>query len=223
MVARSIGSSERGAALLIVITLVLMLGAISAAVAIASRTETLLAAGFRQGRETAYAAEGAVALAVRELASISEWNAVLTGAVTASFTDGAAIGTKTLFGGEPVTLCCGRPSATDDVQQRAFGGRDWGDDTPQWQIFAWGPVARWLPAGRIDSALYVTVWVADDGEDGDRNPFADSNGILLVHGQARGPAGSRRILEAAIRRQTIGEPAAPGPGVHVLTWQEIRW
>ncbi len=209
-------------ALLLAIALMLMLVAIGGAVSIASRTETLIAASFRQAREAVYAAEGAVAMAVRDLDGIPDWNVVLSGAVTSSFTDGAAIGSRTLPGGGSVVLCCGLSSLSGEVQQRAHAGRSWGADTPQWQIFAWGPASRWLPAGRIQNALYVVVWVADDTADADGNPAADSNGIIELHSHALGPAGGRRVVEVLVQRPAVG--AGPAlPGLRILSWRDRRW
>jgi hypothetical protein len=213
---------ERGLALLLAILLVLMLVAIGGAVSIASRTETLIAANFRQSREALYAAEGAIALAVRDLGDAADWSAVLSGALASSFTDGAAIGSRTLPGGETVVLCCSRPSLTDDVQQRAHGGRSWGPDTPQWQLFAWGPSSGWLAPGRIDSAMYLVVWVADDTADGDGNPAADTNGILELHAHALGPNGGRRVVEVLVQRPPAGGGPQP-PGLKILSWREMRW
>ena len=211
-------SGERGAALLLVIMLVLVLAAIGAAVSVATRTETLIAANFRQERELLYAAEGAVALAVHDAASNPDWSLLVSGSAVSSFTDGAAIGARRLPGGDLVTLCCGPPSLTSDVQDRALGGRSWGADTPVWQLFAWGRAADWLPAGRIDSALYVVVWLADDPDDGDGNPAVDANGVVLLHGQALGPRGGRQVIDAVIGR---GGPA-PSP-VRIISWREGRW
>ncbi len=210
--------NETGAALLLVIMLVLVLGAIGAAVSVASRTETLIAANFRQGRETLHVAEGALAQAVHDLSTQPDWSLALAGATVSSFTDGAAIGQRTLPGGDTVSLCCGVPSLTSDVQERALAGRNWGADTPVWQIFAWGRAADWLPAGRIDSATYVVVWVADDPEDGDGNAAVDSNGVVLLHGHALGPRGGRQVIDAAIGRDT----PAPAP-VRIISWREGRW
>ncbi|MDQ3488437.1 MAG: hypothetical protein M3468_11985 [Acidobacteriota bacterium] len=210
--------NENGAALLLVIMLVLVLGAIGAAVSVATRTETLIAANFRQGRETLYVAEGALAQAVHDLATQPDWSTVLAGAALSTFTDGAATGQRTLPGGDIVTLCCGQPSLTSDVQERALGGRSWGADTPVWQMFAWGRAADWLPAGRIDSAMYVVVWVADDPEDGDGNAAIDSNGVVLLHGHALGPRGGRQVIDAAIGRDT----SALAP-VRIISWREGRW
>lgn len=211
--------NERGAALLVAITLTLFVVAIGAAVSIASRTETLIAASFRESRELLYAAEGAVALAIRDLDQAPDWSAVLSGASASSFTDGASIGSRTLPGGTVVTLCCTAGSLSADVQQRAHGGRDWGGDTPQWQLFAWGPAAAWLTAGRIDSPVYVAVWVADDSADGDGNPAADTNGVVELHAQALGMNGGRRVVQALVERPA----GTPVSGIRVRSWHEVRW
>jgi len=219
----SLAADERGVALLLAIVLVLLLVAIGGAVSIATRTETLIAANFRESREALYAAEGAIALAVRDLAAAPDWGAVLSGALASSFTDGAAIGPRTLPGGGTVVLCCGRPSLTDDVQQRAHGGQSWGADTPQWQLFAWGPSSGWLAPGRIVSAMYLVVWVADDTADADGNPAADTNGILELHAHALGPNGGRRVVEVLVQRPPAGGGGPPPPGLRILSWREMRW
>jgi hypothetical protein len=213
---------ERGAALLLALTLVLLLVAIGGAVSIASRTETLIAAQFRQSREALYAAEGAIAFAIHDLGGIADWDPVLSGALASSVTDGAAIGARTLPGGDTVVLCCGASSLTGDVQRRAHGGRTWGADTPQWQVFGWGPVSGWLLPGRIDSPIYVVVWVADDSADGDGNPAADANGIVELHAQALAPGGGRKVVEVLIQRPPAGA-GTPSAALKVLSWRDVRW
>ena len=219
---RRMVGDQRGTALVIAITLVLLVVAIGAAVAVTSRTETLIAANFRASREMLYAADGIVALATRDLDTASDWNAVLSGASASSFTDGASIGSRTLPGGTPVVLCCGPGSLAADVQLRAYGGRDWGADTPQWQLFAWGPSAWWLPAGRLETPVYVAIWVADDPEDGDGNPTTDANGRLLLHAQALGGRGGRRIVEVLVQRPVSTGLPLPR-GLRILSWHEVRW
>jgi len=215
------GTNDRGAALLMAITLVLIVAAIAAAVSVTSRTETLIAASFREGKEMLYAAEGAIALAVRDLDGTADWNQVLSGAPS-SFTDGASTGSRTLPGGGTITLCCGPGSVTADVQQRAHGGRDWGADTPQWKMFAWGRAADWLPAGRLFTPVYVAVWIADDPADGDGNPVLDANGILLLHAVALGISGGRRAVEVIVQRPATSE-FPPPQGLRILSWQDVRW
>ena len=213
---------ERGTALVMAITLTMLLVAIAAAVAVTSRTETLIAANFREAREMLYGAEGAIAIAVRDLDAAPDWNAVLSGASTSSFTDGASIGSRTLAGGSAVVLCCGSGSVTADVQQRAYGGRDWGPDTPQWQIYGWGPVSAWLAPGRLATPVYAAVWVADDPADGDGNPVLDANGVLILHAVALGGRGGRRIIEVLVQRPaSAGLP--PPRGLRILSWHELRW
>jgi hypothetical protein len=216
-------ANARGAALLLVITLVLLLAAIGAAVSVASRTEILIAASFRQGREAMYAAEGAVGRAVRDLAVLPDWNVVLSGAVRSPFTEGAATSSRVLPGGDTLTLCCGPLSLTDEVQHRALGGRRWGDDTPLWQMFAWGPVSAWSAGAAIDSRLYVVVWVADDPDDWDGDPTVDSNGILGIYAHALGPRGARGVVDALIRRAPAADEGPPPPRVRILSWREGQW
>ena len=217
------GGNERGTALLTAILLTVLFGALAAAVTVATRTETLIGANFRQARETLHAADGAAALAIHELAGLPDWTLVVSGAVTSSFTDGAATGARRLPGGDTITLCCGPGSVSGDVQQRAYGGADWGADTPVWRLFAWGPADTFLGAGRIQSVVYVATWVADDPQDGDGNPGVDSNRTVVVHAQAFAAANGRRVIEALVQRPTLAVTGAPSAGVRNVVWREIRW
>jgi hypothetical protein len=217
------GTNERGTALVLAIVLTMVVGAVGAAVWTASRADSLMAANFSRAREALHVAEGGIGIALKDLAVTPTWNDVLTGTTVSSFTDGPAIGTKRLPSGAQAILCCGPGSLSDEVQQRARDGRNWAGDTPQWQLYAWGPASAWLPAGRIQSAAYVAVWISDDVVDGDGDPRADNNGIVEVHAQAFGVGGTRRIVEATVQRQVIGSSGLPGPGVHVLSWREVRW
>jgi hypothetical protein len=215
--------NERGLGLVLALIFIVLVSGVAAAVIIVSRTETLVAANFGSGREGLYAAEGVAAQTVRDLAAAPNWNGVLTAAVPSAFMDGAAIGSRILPGGDVVTLCCGPGSLSGDVQARADGGRLWGPDTPQWTLFAWGPVSDWRPPGALRSAFYVAAWVSDDPADGDGDPSADNNGVLRIHAQALGPRGARRIVEAVVQRPSIGSPAVPAPGVRLVSWREVRW
>ena len=215
--------SERGTGVVLALVFVVLLWGVAAAVVIVSRTETLVAANFRFSREALYAAEGGLSQALRDLGAATDWTGVLRATVPSTFTDGAAIGSRTLPGGDTVTLCCGPSSLTAQVQLRADGGRAWGADTPQWILYAWGPVTAWRPPGILRSSFYVAAWVSDDPADGDGDPSADNNGVVRIHAQALGPSGGRRTVEAVVQRPMIGSPPTPAPGVRVVSWREVRW
>ena len=212
-------ANEQGMALLMAIGILLLLAAIGGILIATSRLEMLIVGASQQSYATRYAAEGAAARAVHELGTIPLWTPALTGAVVSSFTDGAAIGPKMMPGGDRITLCCGAGSLTAEVQRRAHGGRSWGGNTPQWQLFAWGPVDRWLTPGRIVSPLYVAAWIADDLEDGDGDPYVDSNGFVELHVHALAPGGGRRVLRVLVSRPAGGSPA----DLRVHGWRDLRW
>ena len=223
MLTASILRDERGSALFTTVLLVVLFGALAAAVTIVTRTETLVAAHFREARETLHAAEGAAALATHELGSIPDWTLAVSGALTSSFADGTVAGARPLPSGGSITLCCGPGSVTADVQQRAYGGRNWGADTPVWRLFAWGPANGWLGAGRIQTVVYIAVWVADDPYDGDGNPDVDSNRTVAIHAQGFTTAGGRRVVESLVQRPIIPATGAPSAGVRNVFWRDIRW
>jgi hypothetical protein len=81
-------------------------------------------------------------------------------------------------------------------------------------LYAAGPAAAWL--GSVAPGLaepILAVWVADDGGDGDAAPLADSNGRVLVHAEAVGPAGGRAAVTVLVER------AGPSP----LPVRRIAW
>jgi hypothetical protein len=76
-----------------------------------------------------------------------------------------------------------------------------------------------LPAGQVDSAMYVVIWVADDPSEVDGAPTVDANGVLTVRAQAYGPGGTKRMVEATVARMG---PPGPAGGVLTLSWRAIR-
>ena len=212
---------ERGAALLVAMALVAILTAAAGAAALNARLESLLSASFREASEARALAHGALARAIADLSSMSDWSPVLAGAVS-SFVDGASTAAKRLPGGDVALLCCGPESITGQLQQRGNGGRSWGANTPQWRLFVWGPAERWLESGR-SSPFYLLVWVADDPEDDDGDPSRDSNGVLLLHAAALGRGNARRTLQAVIRHARAPDGSQALRGVAVLSVYETRW
>jgi hypothetical protein len=215
--------NDRGSALLTAILIVVLLAALAPVATVGPRIETLVSGHFRQAQESLHIAEGAAALVTHDLAAIADWTSVLSTGATAAFADGSPTGPRVLPGGDTVTLCCGPGSLSDGVQQRAYGGVDWGADTPVWRLFAWGPAASWLPAGRIDGRSYVAVWIADDPHDGDGDPWRDSNRTLALHAQAFAAGGGRRVVETLLWRPMNIATGTPSAGVRNVFWREIRW
>ena len=100
----------------------------------------------------------------------------------------------------------------------------------RWRVFAFGRLADLLPAGSPDSGFYIVALVADDGSENDQDPGTDGgvvsgvpnpgSGVLLVRGEAFGPAGAYRRVEATIAR--IGTPESGGTGLRMLSWRPTR-
>jgi hypothetical protein len=212
---------ERGSAVFLALILLVLLAAVAAVAMLAGQSETLLAASFRQGHEALYVADGGLNRALKELADMPDWTPILSGVATSSFVDGPATGTKPMPGGGTSVLCCGGTSLTGGLQLRGNGGGDWGADTPQWQIYSWGPAALWLTDTRIHSVFYVVVWAADDTSDGDGNPARDSNGTVALVALSVGPRGSHRAVQAVVQRVPAGSGGSPR--LRVLSWSESRW
>ena len=213
--------NESGIALVLAIALATILGVLGAAVALTAQMETLISGRFEQGRALAYAADGALAMAFAELGS-TDWTPALGGAVS-SFTDGDPTTAHRIPGIGTVALCCGAGSLTVAVEQAANAGRAWGPNTPRWTLYAWGPVAFWLPGDAIRAPFYVAVWIADDPSDGDGNPAVDSNQVIDLYTVVLGPGGGRRSLRALAARPLDGDGEPLARGIRLLSWHETRW
>ena len=193
-------SDEKGAALLIAILTTMLLAALAASLVYVSTTETLISAAFRHGEETSNAADAALERALLDLDLLPDWSPALSGTV-ASFSDGqiqfiAPDGRRFDLG----QLTQQRQRESDE----RYGGQAFGADTPQWRLYAHASLGHLLPAGIVSQPAYLVVWVADDGWDGDGDPSADSNRLVLVHAEAYGAGGARRAFEASVGRAPDG-------------------
>jgi hypothetical protein len=184
-----------------------------------------------------YAADSAIEMAARDLAQIDDWNAALSGGQGGSFTDGIAEGVRGLPGGGAVDLTlmtnmlnCGRSSTCTAAQMNASSReRPWGANNPRWRLFAYGPMQQFTQLAR-PASCYLAVWIADDGREQDGDPLADEadamqpgHGIVRLHAEAFGVAGSRRAIEAELSKACPGgEESACLPGIRVQSWQELR-
>jgi hypothetical protein len=202
---------ERGAALVVALLMAILLGAIGASLITLSNTETLIAATYRHAIETTYGAEAGLERAVHDLATIADWSVVLAAPpanLTSTAMDDGTLRPRTP-GGRTLNL-----AGLTDARQRESDTRDGGDryraDAPQWRLYGHAPIsdlsdsANLLSGAAEPPPIYVIVWVADDGADGDGDPETDANGRILVHAEAYGPAGARRAAEASIERLADG-------------------
>ena len=207
-------SNERGAAVILALLIMVLLATIGAALVTLTTTDVLIASSHRHGLEASNAAEAALERALHELASLPDWSAALAAPpanVTATFSETSSF--ALLPDGRRLEL-----AALTAERQRESDAREgigaFGADAPRWRLFGHASTARLYGAGD-DDPLYLLVWVADDGWDGDGDAERDTNGSVVVHAQAFGARGARRAVEAAVRRSGDG-------AIERRSWQRVR-
>ena len=206
---------ERGSAIVVALLSLLLLTALGLALTLTTTTETAIAANQRMGQEAMNAADAAVERAMQDLLTLPDWNRALSGAEQSSFIDGGPGGMRTLPDGTTVNLSellnlarCSRPAACSaaDIATNS-PERSWAANNPVWQLYAYGPVSELLPAGTVNSPIYVAVMVGDDPSETDGDPLTDGNsganpgsGVLSLRAEAFGPHGTHRVIEATMAR-----------------------
>jgi hypothetical protein len=205
---------ERGAALITALLATMLLTALGMAVVLVSNTETMITHNYRRSSEALYAADAAVERAIQDLLLIPRWNDALGGGTAgspgislerASFTYGEPTTNLTIPGGGRVVLCCSDGSVSDQLQDETNTANLWGPNNPTWRLYSWGPLESILPTGTVDSDAFVAVWIADDPSETDGNPQQDTNGVLTLHAEAYGGAGTRKIVEVTVARTSSTE------------------
>ena len=187
-----------------------LLSALGTSLMVVTSTEVRAAANYAASRETMYAADGALQIALRELLAVSDWKALLSSGALSGFVDGVPSGVRQLGDG----------STVDPAQATSLANgepRPWGANNPVWRLFAFG---------RVGQRTYVIAWVGDDSAENDGDPLIDGggvsnpgDGILAVRAEAFGVGGAHTVLEATVRQDTAG----PGvPMVRMLSWQAVR-
>ena len=228
-------TSQRGIALLIVILITTFLSALGIGVMMAVFMDRLATGNVAGAASLFYAADAGIEIAARDLARVADWNTVLSGAVRSDFTDRGVTGIGRFPGGGTVDLSaatnmlnCGKATTCTPAQMNANSReRPWGANNPRWRLYAYGPMAQLTELVR-PAPCYLAVWVADDYREQDGDPAADASadtdaghGIVRVHAEAFGVAGSRRVIEAELAR-ICPDPGECLPGIRVQSWQELR-
>lgn len=196
----SVLREERGTALVLALLTSAFLGAVASGLVLLTSGELLIAAHHRDTHETEAAAGAALDLTVAELQQIADWDLALSGGVQAGFFERS--GSPVLADGTRIDL-----AAATSIVQASSATASWGSDRPRWTLFVAGRASALLPGRAAPADLYLLGWVADDSGDGDGNPTVDSNGIVQVWAEARGPAGRRHALRGVYAR--VSGPPAP--------------
>ncbi|HUQ88224.1 MAG TPA: hypothetical protein VM096_11735 [Vicinamibacterales bacterium] len=234
---RSLKAGQRGIALIMVILITAFLSALGLGLLLAVFMDRLASTNMAGSVAMLYAADAAIEFAARDLSADRDWNTVLSGGRRSSFTDGAPGGVRTIAGVGTIDLTastnilnCGKATNCTDAQMNANSReRPWGPNNPRWRLYAFGPIERFSALTRPPSC-YLAVWIADDSREQDADALADAldagepgHGIVRVHAEAFGLAGSRRAIEAElVRACRAGGVGACLPGIRVQSWQELR-
>lgn len=203
------GAGQEGAVLMLALVMAGLLAALSISLLMVADTERRAAANASGSLVALAAADAAIERALVDLRRTASWTPLVNGSQSSGFTDRARR-VALPFGGQ-----LDLDAATADLQADATSAATFGSDTPRWQLFSWGPLARMGAPGAVDSLQYVAVWIADDPGDADGDPLADANGQVTLHAEARGPGGARRVVEASVAQ------ANPG-AVRLISWREVR-
>ena len=185
--------NQRGAALVIAVMGVCLMAALGASLAVMTGTEARIAANYVHATEAGYAAEAALEIGIQELMAQNDWTALLSGTALSTFTDGAPGGHRRLADGSMLDL--GKLASEMTM------------DSPTWRLFAFGPLSQIQPTEDLRSDGYLVVWARSD-------PAADAASLFL-RAEAFGAAGTRRAVEATVRKTEAG-------GVRMLSWREVR-
>ena len=229
-------TSERGVALVAVMSASSLLLALALSLALTTTVEVGIAANQRDAVQTLHAAEAALERAIADLTS-ADWDAVLAGVATSPFHDAAGVvtlpdGRQLNVPQETNRLRCGAIACADADLDRVTASRPWGRNNPRWTVFASGALQDLLPDHAIAARSYLVVWVADDPAENDAQPLRDGGppaivdaanrsnpgrGVLWVHARAYGASGARRAIEALVER----DPRWPSAQLRVRVWREI--
>ncbi len=240
---REARSSERGVALLMTMAVLSLLLVMAIGIALVASVDLTIAANHTRSLEALYATDAGLARVAADVASIDDWNLVLSGAATSPHADGAPTGVKARpdgasldLGSETNLANCNHPGAcTDGELDQVTKERPWGPNNPRWRPFAYGPLRSWLPPGST-SLFYVVAWVADDPSETDADPARDGGaalagedgvpsgaglGVVQVRVAAFGPVGAHRAIQATLVRGGVREGGGRPP-VRVEGWRELQ-
>jgi hypothetical protein len=215
------GASERGSALLCALIVISLIATLGAGLALVVSTEALLAGSYYGSQQGLYAAEAGAERAIGELRLLSTWRDVpgpATSTPSVDFNDGQT--NPRAPDGSMLNLA----QLTARRQSESDAAYSNGPDRPVWRLYAHAPLNRMIP-GTGTNIAYVVVWLADDPDDTDGDPAIDANDLIMIHAEAFGTRGGRRMVETTIQREEAMAAGLPGimrSDVRVIAWREVR-
>jgi hypothetical protein len=200
---RGVRADERGAALIGVLLLLMMMSALVAALTVNSQTETFISRNTMAATQAQLSAEAGlnhtVAVAIDY---IFQWKSHGCGAGVGGVDAGVAAAVNTFLSGPGATSCDTPAGAADDSLESFLDILGIPSGTP-----------LALSSTVLDAIEYETVIMDDDdlaggAEDGD--PAVDVNGVLVLRSTGRGQDGTKVVLEALISPLTLGAIVTDG-------------
>lgn len=215
-------AAERGAAVVVALLAIALLGALAAVMIQTSSSEVLIAGSFAEQRSAVYAAEAIAVRALDELAGSADWSAPIAGTRSIALADGPPSGSRTLVDGSQIGLqevvnmanCEKTAPCTVAELNEVSDHRPWATANPRWQLYAYGPLDRISPMDGVAQPWYVTLLVAAD-------PL-QSAATIALRAEAFGARSGHAIVELLAARPT-GTESDEGPtSVNILSWREVR-
>jgi hypothetical protein len=219
---------ERGAALVLVLLFAMLFLALGGALVTVVSSEATISATFRESSVALGAAEAAIVRVLPDLAASPDLNAILSGASLSSFVDGQPGGIRRLPDGTDLDLAaatnlqrCGETACDAARISAVTAERPWGVNNPRWQLYGSGWLRDVIPQAEDVPHAYVVVWIGDDPQETDGDPFTDDAGVnaaghdvVLLRAAAFAGYSVRRRIEVAARRDA--------GAVRITSWREIR-
>jgi len=194
-----VATNDAGSALVVVLLLGILLGALGASAALVVDVETTVSANHRLTLAVRHAAMGGTDVVVQELALLPDWSQALTGSATSMTLRGALVLPSEAGGG-----AIDGPALTARLQQESYGAEGWGTNTPQWRLFGHDAAEAALPVMHAGSGIYLLVWVSDDIGESDDDPWSDNNGTVVIRARAVGPRNSQSDVQTVVTRVAAG-------------------
>ena len=196
-----------------------LIGALIASLVFVVITESRVGRNQQAAESGRYGAAAGVERLIGELRRLPSWQSVpSTPSSYPSFNDGAV--SPRLADGTSIDLV--RLTADRQAASNAFYPA--GANRPQWSLHAHASMARMTSGDARSPNPYVVVWVADDPEDGDGDPARDSNGVILVRGEAFDVHGAWRAVDATLAASVVRDAGGTPimSRVAVIAWREAR-